>query len=380
MKTFFLALVAALVLAGCAVPVKPTGPEFYQTTGEAVGSLARNLSAQIGRSNIFIKSVPVDQFFDESSGEVSVSSPVLQGQLAQALTTSISGTSFAALSPQTLNGAKWVVISGYSIAPVKGRSGAWIKLRVSITDIASSTRLASAESYLAASAFNATPTRFYKDAPMYFYDASMKNKLAALSGVGVQKMSDALNTQSAYGAAVAAYEAGQYKEAGLQFQTVLVTSPKHQGALSGLYQSYWNLGMKKEAEAAFADLVSAGIDAGGLSVKLLFGVGGTAFVANADLVQQYAVWQKVIAQTIVKKGVCMDVTGHASKTGGDSFNDKLSQQRAAKIVANMQSAVPASKGMLKAIGKGSQQNIVGTGADNETDAVDRRVEFSVRGC
>ena len=40
---------------------------------------------------------------------------------------------------------------------------------------------------------------------------------------------------------------------------------------------------KAEAEQAFSDLVAAGVDAGSLSVKLLFKVGGTAFVDSADL-------------------------------------------------------------------------------------------------
>lgn len=380
MKTIFLAMFAALLLAGCAGQVKPTGPEFFQAAGPAVDSLARNLAGQIGRSAMFIKTVPVDSFFDESSGEIPMASAALQVQLATALTTNIAGTAFAPLAPKTLDGARWIVLAGYSTAAVQGRQGAWVKLRVSITEIASGKRLASAESYLAAAAFNAAPTKFFKDAPMYMVDKTMKDKLAALSGVGIQKPIAGLDTQNAYGAAVAAYEAGHYPEAQTQFQAVLATSPGHRGALSGLYQSYWNQGMKKEAEFAFGNLVGTGIDAGGISAKLLFAVGGTGFVSNADLAQQYALWQKVIAQTIVAKNKCMDVVGHASKTGGDSVNDKLSQQRAAKIVGNMQQAVPASRGKLNAVGRGSQQNLVGTGADNDTDAVDRRVEFSVRGC
>lgn len=68
----------------------------------------------------------------------------------------------------------------------------------------------------------------------------------------------------------------------------------HPGALTGLYQTYWKHGRKPEAEQAFSDLVAAGIDAGTLSVKLLFKVGGTAFVDSADLSTQYRLWLKSV--------------------------------------------------------------------------------------
>lgn len=54
--------------------------------------------------------------------------------------------------------------------------------------------------------------------------------------------------------------------------------------------------------------------------------------------------------------------------------------RASRIVSRMQRITSSSDKNLTAFGKGSSEAIVGTGENNATDAIDRRVEFAVRSC
>ena len=46
----------------------------------------------------------------------------------------------------------------------------------------------------------------------------------------------------------------------------------------------------------------------------------------------------------------------------------------------MSSEVPPVANQLQAAGVGYRENIIGTGADDASDAVDRRVEFKVVDC
>jgi outer membrane protein OmpA-like peptidoglycan-associated protein len=380
MKTFFALAMAVLFLTGCAGRQKPAGPEYFNSIAELSNALAKDIAAQT-TPNFFVKSVPVDEVFNETSAEVSTSSAELQTQLAAALTKAVPLIKFQPASSNNVTSATWIVLVSYSPADSTDRSSTWLRVRAALTDVSSGKRLAFAESYLHGKAFNTAPTRYYKEAPMYNTgDPAFKAKMAAIKGDGSTKLASTLSLATTYAEAIAYYEDGQFSVASKKFFDVLSVSPNHLGALSGLYQSYWYSGLKKEAEQAFTMLAEAGIDSGSVSAKILFSVASTNFIANQDLAEQYKVWQKGLTQAVVSRGKCLDVIGHASKTGGDSFNEKLSLQRASRIVSNMLQLVPSGKGKLTAIGKGSSQVIVGSGTDDASDAIDRRVEFAVRSC
>ena len=69
-----------------------------------------------------------------------------------------------------------------------------------------------------------------------------------------------------------------------------------------------------------------------------------------------------------------------SKSGAADYNERLSQQRAESIVALIAQTSRDARSRFKAAGRGFQDTIVGTGANDATDAIDRRVEFRVRSC
>lgn len=380
MKIFLALAMAVTLLTGCAGRTKPAGPEYFNSIAEAADAMAKDIAAQT-TPNLFIKQVPVDEVFNETSAEVSTSSADLQAKVATALTKAIPFITFQPVTTNSVASAKWITLVSYAPTDAKDKQNAWVRLRLALIEVNTGKRIAYSESYLHSKAFNTAPTRYYKEAPMYnTNDAAFQAKMAAIKGDGSKSLASTLTLSATYAEAIAYYEDGQFSVASKKFFDVLSVSPNHLGALSGLYQSYWYSGLKKEAEQAFAMLAEAGIDSGSVSAKILFAVASTNFIANPDLAEQYRIWQKGLTQAAVSRGKCLDVIGHASKTGGEAFNEKLSLQRATRIVTNMSQLVPGSKNKLTAIGKGSSQMIVGSGADDASDAIDRRVEFAVRSC
>lgn len=91
-------------------------------------------------------------------------------------------------------------------------------------------------------------------------------------------------------------------------------------------------------------------------------------------------WMRQIALQLKNKKSCLDVIGHASKTGAAEYNERLSLQRAQRIVSILQKNAGGLTGNIKAFGKGFQENIIGSGTDDAQDAIDRRVEFGVAQC
>ncbi len=374
-------VVLVLTLAGCAGQVKPGAPGYFDSLGAAASFMAKGLSSQLPPSSLLVKQSAVDEAVNESSAEAAVSSPDYQSQMLAALNQNISRINFKSLTSANYSSLKWVVLLSFVPTESRGKQESWVRLRAAVVEVDSGKRIAFSEAYVKSAAFDVTPSRYYLDSPMYSVnDLGFRSKMAAISGSGDKNLGATLGLATKYAEGVAYYNDRQYAVASEKFVEVLSVAPNHLGALSGIYQVYWNTGLKKEAEQAFNMLAETGVDTGSISAKLLFGVGTTNFIQNKDLAEQYRIWQKGIALAVNSRKKCLDVIGHASKTGKETFNDKISQQRAAQIVANMIQAVPSAKGKFSAQGRGSAETIVGNGADDASDAIDRRVEFSVREC
>jgi outer membrane protein OmpA-like peptidoglycan-associated protein len=73
-------------------------------------------------------------------------------------------------------------------------------------------------------------------------------------------------------------------------------------------------------------------------------------------------------------------TGHSSATGAETLNERLSQLRAEYVKKQLERQSPRLRGRTIASGAGSRQNLLGTGKDDISDALDLRVEFQVHSC
>jgi outer membrane protein OmpA-like peptidoglycan-associated protein len=179
---------------------------------------------------------------------------------------------------------------------------------------------------------------------------------------------------------IVAYEAGQYADAKKIFQEVSVREGSNLLALSGVYQSELALGNKREAEAALDRLIDAGIEQGTLSFKFLFRVRSAEFRDDYDIAEQYAHWISRVANRLSKSSKCLRVEGHASRSGSAVLNEALSKKRADRVSQLLVQQSSDLKLRIKSSGLGFSKNIVGSGTDDATDAVDRRVEFVLHSC
>jgi outer membrane protein OmpA-like peptidoglycan-associated protein len=230
-----------------------------------------------------------------------------------------------------------------------------------------------------------TPTRAFADSPAWTDDRFVRAYLATCAGNVGDPMDpvylDGLLAAALVAEATDAYEQQDYERALDYFEQAEQTPAGDQLRVhNGLYMANWGLGRYDEAENAFEGLVDYGFRAKHLSVKFLFRPGSTTFLSQRSVREQYPMWVQKIAERAARDTACMDITGHTSATGPAALNDRLSRLRADYIKERLEDVKPELSPRLIAHGAGSSENIVGTGRDDQTDALDRRVEMALFDC
>jgi len=230
---------------------------------------------------------------------------------------------------------------------------------------------------------DATPIGFFRDSPGWSNDASIKSYIDTCQATKVgdpisQTYLDGIMTASVISEAINAYDASRYREA-LDLYAAAERSPsgRQLRVYNGLYLTNWKLGRRDQAEDAFGRVVDYGLDRNALGVKILFRPGSTSFDMAQQTTGPYDMWLRQIATRSSDRRACLQVTGNSSPTGSAAINDQLSQLRAEYVKGRLESDAPPLRGHLIATGVGSKNNLVGTGADDLSDALDRRVEFKV---
>jgi outer membrane protein OmpA-like peptidoglycan-associated protein len=87
-------------------------------------------------------------------------------------------------------------------------------------------------------------------------------------------------------------------------------------------------------------------------------------------------WIQQIAAQAASSKVCLRITGHTSPSGPAALNDSLSLLRAEYVQSQLENEQPLLKNRTVAAGVGSRENLIGTGRDDLTDLLDRRVELA----
>src|SRR5262249_48381616 len=144
---------------------------------------------------------------------------------------------------------------------------------------------------------------------------------------------------------------------------------------NGLYLTSWKLGRRDQASEAFGRVVDFGLDNSALGVKILFRPGSTAFASDQQSSDPYEMWLREMATHSASRNACLQVTGNSSPSGSVVLNEQLSQLRAEYVKGKLEADAPALNGHVIATGVGAKNNLVGTGADDLSDALDRRVDF-----
>jgi len=232
---------------------------------------------------------------------------------------------------------------------------------------------------------DATPTAVFRQSPVWSADPATQAYISTCQASKVgdtlsKDFVDGLTTASLISQGDAAYNAGSYLTALDYYSTAKQSAAGDQlKAYNGIYLSYWRLNQEAQAANAFGDAVGYGLRRNRLAVKFLFQPGSTQFYRDQQLTGQYPMWLEQIAQQsaqfTAKANDCIEVSGHTSRTGSPQVNERLSLQRADYVKNRLEADAPQLGNRLVPVGVGSSQMMVGTGKDDLSDVLDRRVEF-----
>jgi outer membrane protein OmpA-like peptidoglycan-associated protein len=227
------------------------------------------------------------------------------------------------------------------------------------------------------------PLPFFSDSPVWVSDKVIEGYIKTCQGT---KAGDPINpayvdtivAATAIDEAQQAYNEKKYKEALALYTAALKIPAGDQPRVQmGIYLSNLKLNRRDSAMQAFAKLVRSGFSSQRLAVKFNFKPGSASFAADAAIHER---WLKEIAKQSAQSTGCVEVAGHSSRGGSETLNEQVSMLRAEYIKQKMEGEVKALKQRLTAQGFGSKKIMVGTGKGDQSDALDRRIEFKPTTC
>jgi outer membrane protein OmpA-like peptidoglycan-associated protein len=260
------------------------------------------------------------------------------------------------------------------------------RIWLTLLDLRSGTIVAKARARARLDTVDITPTPQFRDSPAWSADPARAAYVETchkgkVGGPIPREYLDGILAAALASDAVEAYDAGRYQEAlDLYLSARSLPGGDQLRVYNGIYLANWKLGRRDAAAAAFDDVVDFGLKARQLAVKFLFRPGSTAFWTQPEESGAYDLWLDSIARRAALSDACIEIIGHASRTGPEPLNERLSLLRAETIKRRLEGKETDLGKRMVTHGVGSRENLVGTGTDDALDALDRRVEFKPIGC
>ena len=370
------ALAVVLTLGSGCAKRPPPDPDL----GQAVAFIAEDLTRQLGllRGN---RTVVFDPLLDGASGEQTAGTEIVQRRLGPALEQRARGVRVLAFDGEGAATADLVATG--TLTALDGDDA--YRLVLALSDQRSGLVVAQAAVRFRQPELDTTPTPFYEESPSLVRDRSVEGYLKTAETPAGQPADplyiSQLPTAALLAEALAAYNADDWESA-LAFYQAAAERPDGQQmrTFNGLYLSHLRLDQRDEARAAFGQIVTLGLATNNLAIKLLFRPGSTDYWPDRRVSGVYPMWLGQIARAVDESDACLEVIGHTSRSGTAAYNDQLSLARARRVQTQLDAQVPGLRRRMRASGRGFRDNIVGTGADDATDALDRRAEFRVVPC
>ena len=378
------------------LPERPAAPTTEVAFAEGIAYAVDDLLVQARRLPAFQAAtgqgpaagrpvIALDATLEAASGMPTQATRLLDERLLMRAAASFSSFEVVPVSPAQLQRARYVLAGSLAEEPDTTTGTRRIRINLSLSDLRSGFVVAQSVARVLAAGVDTTPTRIARDSPSLTRDRIAEGHIRT-SQTPAGNEADALYLErlpvaALVNEAVRSYEAGQFDQA-LRFYQAASERPDGQQlrVLNGLYLSHQQLGQAQAAEAAFRRIVALGLATNALSVKFLFRPASTDFLSDPSISAPYDLWVRAIGLEAVQAGVCLMVVGHTSRTGSETFNERLSLQRAQVMQRRLEQAAPELRGRMQFSGVGFRENLVGSGTDDLRDALDRRVEFRVKGC
>jgi outer membrane protein OmpA-like peptidoglycan-associated protein len=232
-----------------------------------------------------------------------------------------------------------------------------------------------------------TPTAFYRESIVWSSsDPSIVSYTrtceAARPGDAVEPLyRQRIVTAAVLREAILLYEAGNFQAAEELFRGAAQTAQGGQlRVLNGWFLSDWNLEKRDEAAEAARRLADYGLEQRGFAMMFSFPPGRASFDEDSKLTGAYMILLRELARKVAESNDCLLVVGHASRSGSEPYNERLSLARANYVKARLRSFSRQAGRKTTTEGVGSREVLVGTGTDDLLDALDRRVEVRVSAC
>lgn len=394
-KKSVILLILFYVLSGLVACVTSPGSFDNHTSfsefEKTIFSLTHELLTQVQQREGEFKSgqtkMVLDPFVDAASGDIIKASYHIEHLMMEEAQKQFPHLSMDRITPENLQQAHYVVSGAINFTAYE-ESDAKKNYRFSSSVLNKKTGkiVASSTIWISEKDLDYTPTPVYKDSPLYLKDRHLKGKVMTAESSTGQLANptyyEGLNTNALLVEADTAYEKKDYPYA-LQLFNLAATRQDGQTLKTyvGLYETNLKLGDLSRAEKTFDKLLEIGLKENNkLNVKFLFSVDKIDFIEDEELKTQYQTWLHQINQFFQKNQYCFYIVGHSSRSGVAKLNKKLSWQRAKKVQQLMRNEFPEVLRRSRVIGKGFEENLVGSGTDDLRDAIDRRVEFIIVDC
>jgi outer membrane protein OmpA-like peptidoglycan-associated protein len=329
----------------------------------------------------------IDPLIDGATGAQSKATSHIQEKVLALAKTKYTRFQVQPFTGSALNSKPLVLIGTLNTinraAEMKGNRTSWW-LCVVLVDLRTGKVVAKGVALAQLDGVDITPLDYFKDSPAWSSadDATstyVKNCQKSKVGDLVDpKYLDGLFASSLIAQAIEAYDKGQYQDALDLYKSAAASPGGDQLRLYvGLYLANQKLGDTGAEDDAFRRVVDFGLTHQRLAVKFLFRPSSTLFINDPKTATEYDMWLSQIAKEATARDVCLVVTGHTTPTGLPAINRELSVLRAEYIKDRLDTLQPPMTIRTIADGVGSRENLVGTGKDDDTDALDRRVEFKV---
>ncbi|PZN94520.1 MAG: hypothetical protein DCF30_20165 [Hyphomicrobiales bacterium] len=330
----------------------------------------------------------IDPLIDGASGAQSAATRAMETSLTELVQASYPRFVVQPFSAEVLARDPVVLVGTLTAVNNQGGDGPRDAFRICLTlaDLKSRTVVSKGVARSTLDNVDVTPTQYYRDSPVWAKDQATDAYVKTCQGTPLggaidPAYVDRLTANALINDAIVEYEAQHFREALAFYRTArrLPGGDQHR-VRTGTYLASAKLGRREDAVEAFGDLVDYGLSTDQLMVKLLFKPGTTQFIDNPQTTEPYPMWLSQIATRVRQKGACLEIVGHTSRTGMPHLNERLSVTRAQFIMDLLLTGMPDGRGRMIATGRGFKENLVGTGKDDASDALDRRVEFKVIGC
>lgn len=260
------------------------------------------------------------------------------------------------------------------------------RICLALVDFKTGTILSKGLAFSGAPGVDPMPLPYFRDSPAWTDDPATLGYIRTCQGTKAGEPINAMYVDRILAAAFIAEateadHAGRYRESLEQYQAALRAQGGDQlRAYNGIYLTNWKLGRQTEAAAAFTQLVDYSLSHQRLAIKFLFRPGSTGFWTDPKISGPYPLWLRTIARQATNSSACLEIIGHASATGPEPLNERLSLLRAEYLKQRLEAESPPLAKRSIAAGAGSKNTLVGNGRDDASDALDRRVEFKVVAC